>query len=44
MKEEDKGRGAEHIKMHLGNGAEGEITLEEVAKSRKLYKRVSKKF
>ena len=26
----DKGKGAEHIKMHLGNGAEGEITLEEL--------------
>ena len=26
----DKGRGAEHIKMHLAKGAEGEITLEEL--------------
>ena len=26
----DKGRGAEHIKMHLDKGAEGEITLEEL--------------
>ena len=26
----DKGRGAEHIKMHLGKGVEGEITLEEL--------------
>lgn len=26
----DIGLGAEHIKMHLGKGAEGEITLEEL--------------
>ncbi|MCR2099541.1 hypothetical protein, partial [Campylobacter upsaliensis] len=26
----DKGRGAEHIKLHLEKGSEGEITLEEL--------------
>ena len=42
----DKGRGAEHIKMHLGKGAEGEITLEELlnlGNSIREYLRIFKK-